>query len=78
MLGGFRAYSDDATVKGVFSTGTGIKKLFNNAAAGVVRARTPRPVSRSTIFETLGPINILKLKYVPQRLPARLVAELWF
>ena len=75
--GRLRAYVDDATVKGVFSTGTGIKKLFNKQQRALFEAHAPTGVSFDDL-QTLGPINILKLKYVPAAFARRLVAELWF
>ena len=75
--GRLRAYCDDATVKNVFATGTGVRALFNKQQRALFAAHAPQDVSLDDLV-VLGPINILKLKYVPPGFGRRLVAELWF
>ncbi len=72
-----RTYCDDAVVKSVFATGTGVRGLFNKQQRLLFDTHAPQGVAFEDLA-VLGPINILKLKYVPATLGRRLVAELWF
>jgi len=82
MPGGFvcsasmKAELDDAKVRETFQGKRSLTKLFTAEQREFFSVNAPEGVSLSEL-STLGPINVLKLKFTPDGLGRRVVAELW-
>ncbi len=83
MPGGFvcsaslKAKWDGTAVKQVLAGDRAIRKLFTKEQRAFYVAHAPEGLALDDLVP-LGPINILKLAYVPRGFARRLVAELWF
>jgi hypothetical protein len=83
MPGGFvcsaslKAKWDGAAVRQVLAGDRAIRKLFTKEQRVFYVAHAPDGLALDDLVP-LGPINILKLAYVPKGFARRLVAELWF
>ncbi len=83
MPGGFvcsaslkRAGVDDAKVKDVFAGRRPVRGLFTDEQRRFFKAHAPEGVELDALSK-LGPINVMKLKFVPAEYQRPLVAELW-
>lgn len=79
-------YVCSASLKGALSTpivkdvaggSRAIRKLYSKEQRGFFAAHAPDNVTLDDL-SILGPITVLKLKFVPAELSRRMVAELWF
>ena len=83
MPGGFvcsaslKAKWDGTAVKQVLAGDRAVRKLFTKEQRAFYVAHAPEGLALDDLVP-LGPINILKLAYVPKGFARRLVAELWF
>jgi len=83
MPGGFvcsaslKAKWDSAAVRQVLAGARAIRKLFTKEQRAFYAAHAPEGLALDDLVP-LGPINILKLAYIPEGFARRLVAELWF
>jgi hypothetical protein len=64
-------------VKDVAGGTRAIRKLYSKEQRGFFAAHSPDNVTLDDL-SVLGPITVLKLKFVPTELSRRMVAELWF
>ncbi|MGH9279587.1 MAG: adenylate cyclase [Acidimicrobiales bacterium] len=82
MPGGFvcsascKAKLGVGTVKTVLGAGKSIKKLFTKEQRALFKAHAPAEITMDSLA-VLGPINVLKLRFVPAGFDRRLVGELW-
>jgi hypothetical protein len=83
MPGGFvcsaslKAQWGAGAVKPVLAGGRSIRKVFSREQRDFFAANTPKGPTLDDLV-VLGPINVLKLRFVPKTFPRRMVAELWF
>ena len=83
MPGGFvcsgtlKAQWGPQAVRGVLAGDRPIRKVFTKEQRSFYSAYAPRGTALDDLVP-LGPINVLKLKFVPKGLPRAMVAELWF
>ncbi|MDF2735865.1 MAG: hypothetical protein K0S97_2489, partial [Chloroflexota bacterium] len=83
MPGGFvcsaslKAQWGPQSVRGVLAGDRPIRKLFSKEQRDFFVAHAPQGIALDDLVP-LGPINVLKLKFVPKELPRAMVAELWF
>ena len=83
MPGGFvcsarlKAKADDGLLRRVFGGHKPVRQLFTKQQRALFEAHAPGGVTLDDL-ETLGPLNILKLKFEPQGYSRPLVVELWF
>jgi hypothetical protein len=75
--GSMKAQVDDAAVKDVLAGRRPIRKLLTKEQRRLFAAHAPDGVELDDLA-VLGPINVLKLKFVPSAYERPLVAELWF
>ncbi|TDE92646.1 adenylate cyclase [Occultella glacieicola] len=82
MPGGFvcsasvKAKRDDGAVKAVFAGTGSVRKLLSKEQRAFFADHAPDGLAPDALTR-LGPINVLKLKFTPEGLGRRLVAELW-
>ena len=82
MPGGFvcsgtmKAEIEDAKVLAMIGGNVTLRKLFTNAQRDLLRSRAPEGLRFNDLIK-LGPINVLKLKYIPRDFNRKLAAELW-
>ena len=83
MPGGFvcsaslKAQWGAGAVKPVLAGERSIRKVFSREQRDFFAANTPKGPTLDDLV-ALGPINVLKLRFVPKAFPRRMVAELWF
>jgi hypothetical protein len=83
MPGGFvcsaslKAAWGPASVKSVLAGDRPIRKVFSGEQRAFFAANVPQGRTLDDLVP-LGPINVLKLRFVPKAFPRRMVAELWF
>jgi hypothetical protein len=65
-----------ADVRATLAEGKPLRKLFSKAQREFYGAHAPEGVALDDL-SVLGPIFVLKLKYVPKQFERRLVAEMW-
>jgi hypothetical protein len=74
--GSFKGELDAGPVKEVASGERPLKKLFSKRQRAFYAAHAPEGLELDDLT-LLGPINLLKLKYVPEGYDRKLVCELW-
>lgn len=74
--GSLKAAADDADIKGLLTGDRPLRKLFNREQRALIADRVPDGLQLEDLA-VLGPINVLKLKFVPTDFRRKLVAELW-
>jgi hypothetical protein len=83
MPGGFvcsaslKAQWGAGSVKPVLAGDRPIRKVFSREQRDFFTANVPKGQNLDDLVP-LGPINVLKLRFVPKAFPRRMVAELWF
>jgi hypothetical protein len=83
MPGGFvcsaslKAVWGPAPVKGILSGDLPIRKVFTKEQRAFYEEHAPSGIKLDDLLP-LGPINVLKVRFVPDGLNRRHVAELWF
>ena len=83
MPGGFvcsaslKAQWAAGSVKPVLAGARSIRKVFSREQRDFFAANAPKGQTLDDLVP-LGPINVLKLRFVPKSFPRRMVAELWF
>ena len=83
MPGGFvcsaslKAQWGAGSVKPVLAGARSIRKVFSREQRDFFAANAPKGQTLDDLVP-LGPINVLKLRFVPKSFPRRMVAELWF
>jgi hypothetical protein len=83
MPGGFvcsaslKAKWGAGSVKPVLAGDRPIRKVFSREQRDFFTANVPKGQNLDDLVP-LGPINVLKLRFVPKAFPRRMVAELWF
>jgi hypothetical protein len=66
----------DAEIKGVLTSQRPLRKLLSKEQRALYAEQAPDGL-RLDDLATLGPINVLKLKFLPDEVHRKLVAELW-
>jgi hypothetical protein len=74
--GGLKAQVDDRQIVDVLRGSRPLRKLFTKDQRSLFAEHASEGV-RLDDLAVLGPINVLKLKFVPPELPRKWVAELW-
>ena len=74
--GSMKAEADDAAVREVFAGRRPLRKLLGKEQRALFSAYAPDGVTLDDL-SVLGPINVFKLKFVPEGYDRRMVAELW-
>jgi hypothetical protein len=74
--GSMKAQLDSSSVSAVLAGKRPIRKLFSKEQRSFFAEHAPAGQSLDDLV-SLGPINILKLKFTPKALGRRLVAEMW-
>jgi hypothetical protein len=83
MPGGFvcsgrlKVAQDSTSVRSTVAGGQPLRKLFSKEQRRLFTEHAPQGVALDDLA-TLGPIFVLKLRFSPEGLERRLVAELWF
>ena len=83
MPGGFvcsaslKAQWGAGSVKPVLAGARSIRKVFTREQRDFFAANAPKGHTLDNLVP-LGPINVLKLRFVPKAFPRKMVAELWF
>lgn len=75
--GSMKAEVDPVRAKETFAGGLAISKLFSKEQRAFYEEHAPHGLGLDALSR-LGPINILKLKFIPGDFGRKLVAELWF
>ena len=75
--GSYKAAPLRTPVKDVLTGSAPIRKLFTKEQRAFYAEHAPEGISLDGLT-VLGPITLLKLKFVPPELPRKMVAELWF
>jgi hypothetical protein len=71
-----KAEHDDAEIKDALAGRKPLRKLFTKEQRAFFSANAPEGIQLDDLAR-LGPINVLKLKFMPAGFGRRLVAELW-
>jgi hypothetical protein len=74
--GSMKAPVDDVKVKAAIAGELPIRKLFTKAQRAFYATHAPDGLDLDAL-SVLGPINVLKLKFIPADFGRRLVAEMW-
>ena len=74
--GSMKAEHDDAEIKDTLAGRKPLRKLFTKEQRAFFSANAPEGIQLDDLAR-LGPINVLKLKFMPAGFGRRLVAELW-
>jgi hypothetical protein len=74
--GSMKAEHDDAEIKDTLAGRKPLRKLFTKEQQAFFSANAPEGIQLDDLAR-LGPINVLKLKFMPAGFGRRLVAELW-
>jgi hypothetical protein len=75
--GSLKAQWSPTSVKGVLTGDRPIRKVFTSEQRDFYAAHAPKGRTLDDLVP-LGPINVLKLPFVPKGFPRKMVAELWF
>jgi hypothetical protein len=75
--GSFKGMTDNQHVHEVAAGDRRIKSLFSKGQRAFYRAHAPDGPELDDLVP-LGPVNVLKLKYTPQKFPRKVAVELWF
>ena len=75
--GSLKAQWGSRAVQGMLAGDRPIRKLFTKEQRAFFADHAPRGIALDDLVP-LGPLNVLKLKFVPKGLPRAMVAELWF
>jgi hypothetical protein len=75
--GSMKAKIDPEQTKESFAGARPIATLFTNEQRALFRAHAPTGVEMNSLVP-LGPVNVIKLKFIPGEFGRKLVAELWF
>lgn len=75
--GSMKAEVDPVRAKETFAGIRPIAKLFSKEQRAFYEEHVPEGINMNSLAR-LGPINILKLKFIPDEYGRKLVAELWF
>jgi len=75
--GSLRGKTDNADVKLVLLSKRPIRKLFSREQRLLYKAHAPTGLTLDSLMP-FGPINVAKLKFIPQNFRRFLVAEVWF
>jgi hypothetical protein len=75
--GSLKGRVNNAAVKGVLLEKRPIRKLFSREQRILYKTYAPKGIALDSLTP-LGPINVAKLKFVPQNFKRFLVAEVWF
>jgi hypothetical protein len=75
--GSLKGEIDPAAVKDAVLGGKSLRKLFTKEQRAFFKEHAPDGIELDDL-SVLGPIFVLKLKFVPDSLPRKMVAELWF
>jgi hypothetical protein len=75
--GSLKAQWGPQAVRGMLAGDRPVRKLFTKEQRDFFASHAPQGVALDDLIP-LGPINVLKLRFVPKELPRRMVAELWF
>ena len=75
--GSLKAQWGPRFVREVLAGDRPIRKLFTKEQREFFATHAPEGLALDDLI-ALGPINVLKLKFVPKELPRPMVAELWF
>jgi hypothetical protein len=75
--GSLKAQWGPRPVREVLAGDRPIRKLFTKEQREFFATHAPEGLALDDLI-ALGPINVLKLKFVPKELPRPMVAELWF
>ena len=75
--GSLKAQWGPATVKGVLTGDRPIRKVFSGEQRDFFAAHAPKGRTLDDLVP-LGPLNVLKLRFLPKGFPRKMVAEVWF
>src|SRR5262245_56423634 len=75
--GSMKAEVDPLRAKETFAGVRPIAKLFSKEQRAFYEEHAPEGLEMNSLCR-LGPINVLKLKFIPEEFGRKLVAELWF
>jgi hypothetical protein len=75
--GSLKAQWGPRVVRAVLAGDKPIRKVFSAEQRDFFAAHAPTGIGLDDLVP-LGPLNILKLRFVPKGFPRRMVAELWF
>jgi hypothetical protein len=75
--GSMKAEVDPVRAKETFAGSRPIAKLFSKEQRAFYEEHAPEGLAMDSLSR-LGPINVLKLKFIPDEFGRKLVAELWF
>lgn len=75
--GSFKGTTDNQRVREVAAGSRRIKSLFSKGQQAFYRAHAPDGPELDDLVP-LGPVNVLKLKYTPEKFPRKVAVELWF
>jgi hypothetical protein len=75
--GSMKAEVDPVRAKETFDGSRPVAKLFSKEQRGFYEEHAPDGIELDSLSR-LGPINVLKLKFIPDEFGRKLVAELWF
>jgi hypothetical protein len=75
--GSMKAEADPVRTKETFLGLRPVAKLFSKEQRAFYEEHAPEGIELNSLSR-LGPINVLKLKFIPDEFKRKLVAELWF
>ncbi len=75
--GSLKAQWGPQAVRGILAGDRPVRKVFTKEQRDFFATHAPQGIALDDLVP-LGPINVLKLKFVPKELPRAMVAEVWF
>jgi hypothetical protein len=75
--GSFKGTTDNEHVREVAAGGRRIKSLFSKGQRAFYKTHAPDGPDLDYLVP-LGPLNVLKLKYMPEKFPRKVTVEAWF
>jgi hypothetical protein len=75
--GSLRGKADNSHVKLVLQSKRPVRKLFSQDQRRLYKTHAPRNLALDSLVP-FGPINVAKLKFIPEKFKRFLVAEVWF
>ena len=75
--GSLKAQWGPQAVRAILAGDRPVRKVFTKEQRDFFASHAPPGIALDDLVP-LGPINVLKLRFVPKELPRRMVAELWF
>ena len=75
--GSYKGTPRKAAVRDVLLAGQPVRKLFSKEQRAFYDEHAPESITLDDVV-ALGPINVLKVKFAPEGLQRKMVAELWF